>query len=475
MSHPPGLWDAVLRRLEAHVPTCSQPIRSLDWVRDLTVAQDEDALVLLCQSSFQRDRVRKHFLSAIECSLEQELGRPLRVQLEVDELDRRSESRPRAVPAQGPAASPARPAPAGPVAGGAVALPLPAPRQREFCFEDFVVGPCNELAQAAAVAVAQGRQPRANPLYLVAPTGNGKTHLARAILREVSRPSRRRPPDGSHRIYRSCDDFTHDFTQALRKNRIEGFKRYYRSANLLVLEDVQLLRRKTATQLELFQTVVHLLEKGGRVVLTGDRMPHEIDDLDGRLRSQMSAGLVAEIGQPEPELRRQILRAKAAAAGVHLPEDCREILVEGARGNVRDLEGVLIQLVESSLLLKRPIDAELTRSALRKVLPGSTAARRLEVDEVVRTVATFSGSTPELIRSRSRRRAVVQLRQLAMYLCRRYTDASLGEIGAALGRKHPAVKNAVEAIERTILRSVPIRLQVEALVERLEELRQSRA
>jgi chromosomal replication initiator protein len=236
------------------------------------------------------------------------------------------------------------------------------------------------------------------------------------------------------------------------------------------VEDVQFLASKTATQMELFHTIAHLLDAGVRVVLTGDRLPRDIANLEPRLRSQMTAGLVAEIDPPDTQVRRRILRSKAASGGVHLPDDCLGRLVEVARGSVRDLEGVLIQLVASSSLLGRPIDLDLTEAALHKLSPTQPAAPVLELRAIVEAVASFFRTTPEAMASRSRRRDVLVPRQLAMYLCRRYSDAPLTAIARAFGRDHPAVSNAVRVVERRILEHAPLRYQIEALSARLDAL-----
>ena len=207
---------------------------------------------------------------------------------------------------------------------------------------------------------------------------------------------------------------------------------------------------------------------GARVVLTADRLPRDIEGLDPRLRSKLSSGLVAELEAPDTIVRREILRQKAADGGVRLPDACRELIVESVRGSVRDLEGVLIQLVATALLLKRPIDTELTLVALRKLAPIAELRRALEIGDVVASVAAYFKQTPDALAARSRRRDVLLPRQLAMYLGHRYTNASLSEIGAALGRDHSAAANAVRKIERRILESAPLRYQVEALCARLD-------
>ena len=344
--------------------------------------------------------------------------------------------------------------------------PVPAQRSLSHTFETFVVGSCNALAREAALALAHGRQLGVSPLLLCSESGLGKTHLARAVAAEARR-------GGTERVvYASSESFTSDFLSSIRTQRMAGFKRRFRQeCDLLVIEDVQFLSGKKTTQLEFFHTVDHLLSAGVRILLTADRLPRDIGELDGRLRSQMTGGLVAEIEAPDAQVRRQILRAKAAAGGVHIPEPCLDRLVERARGSVRDLEGVLIQLVASAALLKRPIDLELTEAALRKLAPSALAhGRPLEPGVVVQVVASYFKTTAQALASRSRRRDLVAPRQLAMYLARRYTTAPLHEIGAALGRDHPAVSHALTTIGRQILERAPLRYQVEALSARLDAL-----
>jgi chromosomal replication initiator protein len=343
--------------------------------------------------------------------------------------------------------------------------PAPDPQaERPYRFDNFVVGSCNALAREASLAVARRTQHALNPLMLTAASGLGKTHLARAIVNEARQHGETRA------IYASAEGFTNEFTRSIQSRRVDEFKRRFRhGCRLLVIEDVQFLdARKKATQLELFHTVCHLLDVGARVVLTADRLPRDIEGLDPRIRSKLSSGLVAELEAPDAIVRREILRRKAADGGVRLPDECRELLVESIRGSVGDLEGVLIQLVATASLLKRPIDMELTLVALRKLSPLAVLAHRLEMRDVVETVATYFKKRPDELATRSRRHDVLVPRQLAMYLGRRYTDAALSAIGAAVGRDHSAVANAVRKVERRILERAPLRYQVEALCTRLD-------
>lgn len=502
MTFTPEVWDGVLRRLQSEIPSFSFEA----WLAPLEARSEGRDLLLLCPSSFHRERIRDHYLPHIDACLRQEMGGDSHAQwtIELGVKARRAatgatgdattgsatetiaaEARPerdaaaprgarRAErnPAVTTMARRAPPTPAvestsgaAPDSGGSVArLLVPEVETSPHTFDTFVVGPCNALAREAALAVARDQQRSLSQLYLCAESGMGKTHLSRAIAAEA------RLVGASAVQYVSAETFTNHFMAALRSNRTGDFKRRYRGRRqLLVVEDVQFLEKKDATQLEFFHTVAHVLDAGGRVVLTGDRMPNQMPGLRDRLRSQLMGGFVAELEPPDAQLRRAILRSKAAYGGWRLPADCLDLLVESVGGSVRDLEGFLIQLVTTSALLGQPIDLALTRDSIAKKCPTRSDSRpRLTIRDVIRAVAAFFQTSPERLASKSRKQEVLLPRQLAMYLCRRYTEASVAEIGEALGRDHPAVRNAVEKMERAILEKPKVRYQVEALVERLE-------
>ncbi|MBW2268006.1 MAG: chromosomal replication initiator protein DnaA [Deltaproteobacteria bacterium] len=461
--HPPTpFWDGVLRRLGQDISAFT-----LDaWVACLGVEERPEGLLLRCPTPFHRDRVRDRYLKAIQLHANEAAGKPMKVELGLG-AGRAVAARDVAPPR--PSAPPSVAAPAPAQASTRDTKPAASRATLPFSFDGFVVGRGNALAREACLALARDRQPGLNPLYLAAASGLGKTHLARATAREAHHGRRARA------IYESAETFTGHFMAAIRGKTMPAFKRRYREqCDLLVLEDVQFLSSKKATQLELFHTLVHLSDAGASVLLTGDRLPRDIDGLDPRLQSQITAGLVAEIEPPDAAVRRRILRAKAAAGGVHVPEECLNLLVDAVRGNVRDLEGALIQLVATASLLKRSIDRELTRAALHKLSPLPDAARPLDPQAVIETVATFFGTTHAAMATRSRRRDALLPRQLAMYFCRRYSDAPLAVIARCFDRDHPAVSNAVKSIERRILERAPLRYQVEELAKRLDKLREQR-
>jgi chromosomal replication initiator protein len=464
-------WDGVVRQLQAE----TSPFVVEAWVRPLIAEANGEHIRLLCPSALHRERIRDRFLDRIHQLVAAEAGRPVEIELEIaarnpgaavatEKTTSVRNARVDSEPAPAPAAQ-TKPKNAVSVIRSQTRRVRPHEQpDLPYTFENFVVGACNRLAREASLAVAQGTQQPVNPLYLMSAPGLGKTHLARAIART------RKRTDGRV-IYTSSESFTNQFTGAIRDKRMDRFKQRFRqNCDVLVVEDVQFLSAKTATQLELFHTMSHLIDIGARVVLTADRLPREIVDLNERLRSHMTAGLVATLDAPDALVRREILRVKAAGGGVHLPGDCLDLLVDSMRGSVRDLEGVLVQLVTTSSLLKRAIDLELTEQALNKISALRTPELRLPLNTIIEVVARFYRTTPEALASRSRRNDVMIPRQLAMYLCHRYTDQPAAAIGRAFARSHPSVSNAEKAVERQVLESAPFRYKVEAISARLDEL-----
>ncbi|MEZ4214839.1 MAG: DnaA/Hda family protein [Myxococcota bacterium] len=486
MTFPPEVWDGVLHRLAAEVP-----VFALDsWLAPLVLEPGDDELRLLAPTAFHRNRVRDSLLPRIVAAVRAELGRALGVRVEVGGCeDARARARARARAVLGACSAPAhaperRPddgvAPTSATTGLPEETPAPRrvlalratpaePRARrsvapEPTFDDFAVGPANALAREAALSIATARHDTLRLLYLHGAPGMGKTHLARAICSEARIRERAR--------YTTAEAFTNAFTAAVKSKTMPAFKRRLREhCDVLVVDDVAFLAGKRGTQEELFHTAEQLLDAGGRVVLTGDRAPHELTGLEPQLRGLVARAFVAPIEAPDPALRREIVRAKAAAGGVGIPAECVDLLVEAFPGSVRDLDAALAQVVTTASLLRRPITADLVHDVLAAKGAATDARRPRPTPElVVRIVAQFFQTTPEALSSRSRRRDVLVPRQLAIFLARRFTDASLAEIGRALGREHPAVRNAIAAVERRALERAPARYQLEAVSERVREV-----
>ena len=409
------------------------------WFRALDGELQGETLVLRCPDRFTRDWVRGRYGRLIE-----ECSEARAVEYVVDHGPPRAERR-RAEPPRSPE------------------TPEPEPLAQDELFERFVAGPGSALALEASRAVARGDAGRCSPLFLVGGTGSGKTHLCRAISSQL----------GSAALYRSSEEFTTEVTEALRAGQMPRIRqRYRRQANLLILEDVQFLVGKRATQIELFHTLDHLIAHGRGVVFSADRGPAELDELDPKLRSRMASGLVARIAPPEAATRRAILRERAARGGVRVPEACLERLADRELASVRDLIAGLNQVVARASLLRAPITPELVAQALDAVdMPG----RPRTLDEIRAEVARAFALEPDALRSRSRKQVFVRPRQLAMYLARRYTDASLADIGRAFARDHTSVMYAIDAVERRIVERPQVRYELEALAARISAPPSSRS
>ena len=537
MTFSPKVWGDALRRLQDEIPDFAFAA----WIAPLTVKVADDRVLLGCESSFHRDRVRTHYADmildcwraarshagveqteagAIELLTKKEFSaargltieaqQPVCSETSIQTSMRRvsagaapalaatatatiavQHTRPMRPEANATAAPTLEQVPnskrrqstwrrtSSPARCESGLEPESGPTQAElpFSFESFIVGPCNALAREAALALARHRQRSLNQLYLGGESGMGKTHLARATAAEAQRHGRDlalnvRRDRPSKIVYTSAEQFTSEFVSAMRLGHAEEWKRRYRGPiGLFIVEDVQFFSGRAKTQLELFHTVQHVLDAGGSVLLTGDRAPRDLGGLDERMRDQVGRGFVAELEMPDAIVRRHILRSKSASGGVHLPPDCLDLLVESTAGSVRDIESVLIQVVTTSSLLGRPIDLELTQEAisLKSGAGSSLAPKTIATSEIVRIVAAFFGKRPEALAGRSRRRDVLIPRQLAMYLAHRYTNASFTAIGRELGRDHPSVRNAITRVERLVLENAPLRYQVEAISERIDQ------
>ncbi len=334
-----------------------------------------------------------------------------------------------------------------------------------YTFESFVVGPSNQLAHAASLAVAEAPGGRHNPLFLYGGVGLGKTHLMNAIGQRI----RKRAPN-ARILYVSAERFTNEFVRALQHRRIEAFHRRYREqCDVLLLDDVQFLASKEQTQEEFFHTFNALYHADRQVVVSSDLEPARIAGLQERLISRFQSGLVADIQPPELDTRIAILRAKAALEGVDLDEGVAEAIARRIRSNVRALEGTLTRLLVRAQLLGRPLEAAWVCERLdEEGASASGETPRLRIEAVQRAVATHFGLRVADLRARNRARHVTLARQVAMYLCRRRAGASLPEIGRRFGRDHTTVLHAERRIAKLAKVEPDVRETLLALERKLD-------
>jgi len=311
-----------------------------------------------------------------------------------------------------------------------------------FRFDNFVVGSCNQFAHAAARAVADSPSRSYNPLFIYGGVGMGKTHLMHAIGRELldKYPSIRV-------VYTSSERFMNEMILCLRTNRMPSFQRHYRSADVLLVDDVQILGGKERMQEEFFHTFNELYDHQKQIVISSDSTPKSTPGLVERLRSRFEWGLMVDVQPPDLETKMAILDKKAELEGVALPEEVRIYIATKTKSNVRELEGALIKLIAYSSITGSPVTLQMAQQVLKYLISGGE--RRITMDSILRAVAEKFNMQPQQLKQKSNTRQIAYPRQIAMYLMKDLTQASLPEIGRVFGGKHhTTVLHSVQKIER---------------------------
>lgn len=331
-----------------------------------------------------------------------------------------------------------------------------------YSFENFVVGPSNRFAHAAAQAVAEQPGRHYNPLFIYAGAGLGKTHLLHAV--------------GQHRLeldpsavvrYVTSESFFNDFINSIRRKRMDDFKARYRKVNLLLLDDVQFFEGKEQILEEFFHTFNSLYEAGNQLVISSDRPPRELRTIEDRLRSRFEWGLTTDIQSPDVETRHAILRKNAATGRVQVPDDVLGFIAANVFDNIRELEGALTRVTAYALLTKEPVTVDMAAGVLRDVVKLQSAAP-LTADGIITTVAQYYDIPVSDLTGSSRRQPLARQRQIAMSICREHTGLSLPKIGAAFGgRDHTTVMHAVDKIRGLLPEDKDVYDQVTEITQQL--------
>lgn len=339
----------------------------------------------------------------------------------------------------------------------------PAALNPKYTFEQFVIGPSNRLAHAAALAVAEMPSQAYNPLFIYGPPGLGKTHLLHAVGNYVASFG-----GGLTVRYATAEEFTNAFLAALARRDLDDFKEHFRGVDLLLIDDVQFLERKARSEEELFHTFNALYDAGSQLVITCDRLPGDLGDLEDRLRERFAAGLVTDIERPDPATRLAILRKRATHDGVVASDEALALLAARVTTNVRALEGALIRMVAYGSLSGRALDAALAADVLDRLGLALTTMRATSIEAVQAAACEHFGLTMAELLSRSRAERVLWPRQAAMYLCKELTTQSLPTIGRAFaGRDHTTVLHACKRVAAHIAVSPPAFADIEALTATL--------
>jgi chromosomal replication initiator protein len=440
------IWEAALGELQLQV---SKPNYDT-WLKDTTgISYKEDVFVIGVPNVFIAEWLRSRLHSLIKRTLAGITGKTIDIQFAI------------LAPSQA-----ACPAPAYQADGGTSArLKEPAtPAFRlnsKYTFDSFVVGECNRLAYAAALDVSEDPGNRYNPLFIYGDTGTGKTHLLHAIGHTVK-------AKGFRILLASAEQFTNQFVIALKNNRIDDFHRKFRSADFLLIDDIQFISGKAQTQECLLHIFNDLYENNYQIIVTSDRPPKAMSSVTKKLRSRLEWGLVADLGPPDLETRLDILKVKAKQLNMSIPPEVLRFLATEFQHNIRELEGALNRVLTYSSLGGGKLDVHLTTQALADIIPkGSKQEAMLEPKLIMTTVANYYGINLEWLTDKRRDKKTALARQVTMYLLREHNHYSLAEIGKMLGgRDHTTVLHGCEKITAEI--EVNPQLQ-----NSIEELRQS--
>jgi chromosomal replication initiator protein len=421
----------------------------------------QDVLVLGVPNAFAVEKIRSQYLPILESALLRATGRALTVALEID-TDARSDEVLLALSQPAPAA--AEPAgPPTPVTPPPLALASTTLNPR-YTFDQFVTGASNRFAFAAALSVAEEPAQAYNPLFIYGRAGLGKTHLLHAIGHHV------RAVLPKFRVrYLTTEAFMNDFVEAIRdRARMPLFKRRYRELDVLLIDDIQFLERTQELQEEFFHTFNQIHNAGGQIIISSDRSPKSIATLEDRLRSRFEWGLITDVQPPEFETRLAILRKKAEAEHLHgIPDEVLEFIASSIQDNIRELEGALIRVAAYSSLNRAPLSEEVARSVLADLLPASKP-REITAALILDETSRQFGWTLDELCGKSRRRPLVNARQIGMYVMRELTDYSYPKIAEEFGgRDHTTVMYAVEKIREQMTERHHTFDQVNELIARV--------
>ncbi len=414
------------------------------WVRPCRLLGVEgDHLKIGAPNRFSRDWLAQHHLDALQNAAQECLGGSPRVSIVVDDA---------AMPSHVAPLPPPTPMPTAPVGRSEGLNP-------RYTFDTFVVGSSNQFAQAACQAVAELPSRAYNPLFIYGGVGLGKTHL----LHAVGHQSLKLFP-GMRVVYLSSERFTNELINAIRYDRTAEFRARYRTIDLLLIDDIQFISGKERTQEEFFHTFNDLYESRKQIIVSSDCSPKDIPEIEERLRSRFEWGLIADIQAPDFETRVAILKKKAALERVILDDDVAFLIAGRIKSNIRELEGSLTRMIAFCALTGREMSLELAQEVLADL--WGEEEKVITIDQVQRKVCDFFGLKLADLKAKNRTKAVAFPRQVAMYLARQLTHASLAEVGRAFGGKdHTTVIHAVDKIQTLLQEDPKLRKTVDALIQ----------
>ncbi|MDY7224582.1 chromosomal replication initiator protein DnaA [Halalkalibacterium halodurans] len=441
------LWERALKSMEKKV---SKPSFET-WLKQTKANSiDDSTIIITAPNEFARDWLEKHYDELISETIDDLTGVRLypKFVIPTSQLDEPFVEQELKKPMKQP------PAQNGEMPNNML--------NDKYTFDTFVIGSGNRFAHAASLAVAEAPAKAYNPLFIYGGVGLGKTHLMHAIGHYVMDHN-----PNAKVVYLSSEKFTNEFINAIRDNKAVNFRNKYRNVDVLLIDDIQFLAGKEQTQEEFFHTFNALHEDNKQIVISSDRPPKEIPTLEDRLRSRFEWGLITDITPPDLETRIAILRKKAKAENLDIPNEVMLYIANQIDTNIRELEGALIRVVAYSSLINQDMNADLAAEALKDIIPNAKP-RVLTITDIQKTVGEYFHVKLEDFKAKKRTKSVAFPRQIAMYLSRELTDASLPKIGSEFGgRDHTTVIHAHEKISKLLSTDQELQDKIQEISDKL--------
>jgi len=441
----PVVWDLILEKINEK----SNP-QVFFWFRSLKlISQDNNSITLLSKTVFDKDWIENHYLDFINDTIIEIYNRELEIKIEASKEDT-AQTQKKIKPKK---------------KVGRSAIPYSGSINPHYTFESFIVGPSNQFAHAASIAASQKPGKAYNPLFIYGGVGLGKTHLINAIGNYILKNS----SDTPRVCCISAEHFTNQVINGIRTNKMEDFRNRYRfGCDVLLIDDIQFIAGKESTQEEFFHTFNTLYELKKQIILTSDKSPHEMSYLEERLRSRFEWGLIADIQPPEFETRIAILTQKAESENVEVPIEVAHYLAEYTHSNVRELEGVLNNIIAHSKLMNTEISVDLAKQVL-KTLVKKEERHVITVESIQKEVVTYFDLRLVDLKSDKKQKKISLPRQIAMYLSRKYTASSFFEIGEKFGGKdHSTVIHAVKKIEELLGKNIALTNSINTISKKID-------
>jgi chromosomal replication initiator protein len=456
-----GLWQRAADRLRDELGQ----VGFETWIGPLNFVGVQGRTVTVeAPNRFFRDWVNDRYLELLRKSLSAEAGENIDVKLTLGEAVAAAQQVPRPTNGRAPA-----PPPIAPPALSSPRMDRHPQLNPRYTFAEFVVGSANQFAHAAALAVSNQPGEKYNPLFIYGGVGLGKTHLVNAIGHYIYGSSER----ARKVLFMPAEIFMNELISSLRRDKMNEFRDKFRRADALILDDVQFLAGRERTQEEFFHTFNSLHGDRHQIVITSDKVPREIPELEERLRNRFESGLIADIAPPDLETRVAIVQKKAVLENLRLAPDVALYIAQSVQSNVRELEGCLTRLAALASLNKSAITVEFARQALHDLIRNHDA--KPDVEMIQKTVSDFFHIRLTDLKSKKRTQHIAFCRQVAMYLCRKLTSSSFPVIGEAFGRDHSTVIHAFNLIQRRVTNDSAFRLSIEKIERELKSLRASAA